>query len=128
MGNEGGAMDSHSEKQILQALETMNSRLMNIESEVKSFIRLEEQVTQYAKNIERLFTRSESHENRLHESELWQAQHGDIPTDVKDVTKRVSDIEEDRHITKGRKDVESVVFKWVFGIIGAVLTYNMTGV
>ena len=80
--------------------------------------------------------RLDKQENKMHDSELWQAHQGDkssVERLITNVQKEVSDLRtdfdgvkstQDRNI--GQKDISKEVLKWAVGILGTMLVFIFT--
>ena len=125
-----------SETRLWKTLDTISDRLSGIESQLSELVRLEERVNNHDQALSRYGNRLDNHDTRIRESELWQANFGDkssverlitnVQDDVGALKKKIDDLEANKHVNKGQKDVSKEVLKWLVGIIGAVLIYKIT--
>ena len=125
-----------SETRLWKTLDTINDRLSGIESQLSEVVRLEERVNSHEQALSRYGSRLDNHDTRIRESELWQANFGDkssverlitnVQDDVGTLKKKIDDLEANKDVNKGQKDVSKEVLKWLVGIIGAVLIYKIT--
>lgn len=119
-----------SEKRLWKTLDTIFEKLEVIEGKLSEVVRLEEKVNNLSDLLERIAKKLESHDERLRDSELWQANRGDkssVERMITNLQDEVKDLKESKNISKGRTSVEHVIFKWVFGIIATVAAYNFMG-
>jgi len=125
-----------SETRLWKTLDTISDRLSGIESQLSEVVRLEERVNSHDQALSRYGSRLDNHDTRIRESELWQANFGDkssverlitnVQDDVGTLKKKIDDLEANKDVNKGQKDVSKEVLKWLVGIIGAVLIYKIT--
>lgn len=125
-----------SETRLWKTLDTISDRLSGIESQLSEVVRLEERVNSHDQALSRYGSRLDNHDTRIRESELWQANFGDkssverlitnVQEDVGTLKKKIDDLEANKDVNKGQKDVTKEVLKWLVGIIGAVLIYKIT--
>ena len=125
-----------SEARLWKALDSIATRLTGIESQLSEVVRLEERVNSHDQALSRYGNRLDDHGSRIRESELWQANHGDkssierllthVQEDVNKANKRIGELEDVKNVSKGQKDVGKEVFKWLSGILTAILIYKLT--
>lgn len=130
------SMEQFSIARLWKLLDSMQDKLTNIDSQLKEVVRLEERVNSHDQVLSRYGNRLDSHDLRLRDSELWQANHGDratmekiinsIQEDVKAVSAKVDHIESQLDIGKGHKDITKEVLKWLTGILSAVIIVIIT--
>lgn len=125
-----------SETRLWKTLDTISDRLSGIESQLSEVVRLEERVNSHDQALSRYGSRLDNHDTRIRESELWQANFGDkssverlitnVQDDVSNLKKKIDDLESNKDVNRGQKDIGKEVLKWLVGIIGAVLIYKIT--
>lgn len=126
-----------SEARLWKTLDSISDRLTGIEHQLSEVVRLEERVNNHEQALRRYGDRLDSHDQRIRESELWQANHGDrssIERLVVNIQKKVDELEENQktlvnseHRYTGQKDVGKEVLKWVCGILAALLIWKFKG-
>ena len=131
-----GDVSELSETRIWKALDNIADRLSGIESQLSDIVRLEERMNNHEHAIIRYGKRLDSHDNRLREAELWQANHGDrssserlisnIQDEVKVVVKKVDVLESNKDVATGQKDIGKEILKWIAGILAAILIWKST--
>ena len=129
-------VDSLTEKRLWQTLDGMNEKLSGIESKLIEVVRLEEKVNQHDNTLTRFGGRLDKQENKMHESELWQAHQGDkssveklianVQTELQGLNKDLDEVRKTQHINSGQKDVGKDILKWAVGILTAILVYKLT--
>jgi hypothetical protein len=77
-----------------------------------------------------------SHDLELHDTELWQASYGDknsverlitnVQEEVSGLKKKVDDLESSKDVIKGQRDIGKEIFKWLAGILAAILIFKFT--
>ena len=77
-----------------------------------------------------------SHDPRPHDTELWQASYGDknsverlitnVQEEVSGLKKKVDDLESSKDVIKGQRDIGKEIFKWLAGILAAILIFKFT--
>lgn len=125
-----------SETRLWKTLDSISERLSGIETQLSEVVRLEERVNQHDRTISRYGDRLDNHDNRLRESEIWQANYGDrssverlvtnAQTEITDLKKKIDELESNLDVSKGQKDVGKEVLKWLVGILGALLIWKLT--
>jgi len=133
----GNVMDEVSVKRIWTSLDNISNRLGSIESELKDVVRLQERVHSHDKTLSRYGNRLDEHDNRLRESELWQAHHGDkasverlitnVQTEVQGVASRVDKLESGTDISTGKESIVKEILKWLSAIVASILLFKLTG-
>lgn len=135
-----------SEARLWKSLDSISERLTGIESQLSEVVRLEERVNNHDKALSRYGRRLDNHDDRLRESEIWQANVGDrtsiersvaniqenvktmkiqINDEVDSLQKKISELEANKNIDKGHKDVGKEVLKWTAGILAAILIFML---
>ena len=125
-----------SETRLWKALDTISNRLTGIESQLSEVVRLEERVNNHDQALSRYGNRLDNHDNRLRESELWQANFGDrssverlvsnVQGEVSVLKSKIDNMDSASDVNKGQKDVAKELLKWIVGILGAILAYKIT--
>lgn len=133
----GGAMSELSEARLWKTLDGIGDSLNDVQNRLNELVRLQERVSNHEQALARYGDRLDSHDSRLRESELWQANYGDkssverlithVQEDVKKAVKRIDELESGIDVTKGQKDVAKEIFKWVSGILAAILVIAIKG-
>ncbi len=121
---------------LWKTLDTVLERLMAIEYSLAEMIRLEEKVNNHHQTLNRYGDRLDTHEQRLRESEVWQAQQGDrshLDRKITKVSEKVDELRDELQgldtkasVNQGQKEVSAHVLKWVAGILGALLIWQLT--
>jgi len=134
--NRGDSLNESSEIRLWKALDSISERLTGIESQLSEIVRLEERVNSHDQALYRYGNRLDNHDDRIRESELWQANFGDrssmeknvsiMQEEVKALKNKIDLLESNKDVNKGQKDVTKEVLKWIVGIIGAILIYKLT--
>lgn len=122
-----------SEARLWKTLDSIDGRLVNIEGQLKELVRLEERVNSHDQALSRYGNRLDMHDMRLRDTELWQANHGDkayldntlsgLRSDISNIGKRLSNVEDTLNISKGQKDIGKEALKWLSGILASLLIY-----
>lgn len=125
-----------SETRLWKTLDSISDRLTNIERQLGEVVRLEERVNNHEQALSRYGNRLDSHDRRLHETELWQASYGDkssverlvtnVQEEVSSLKKKVDDLESSKDIIRGQRDIGKEVLKWLAGIFAAIIIYMAT--
>ena len=125
-----------SETRLWKTLDSISERLTGIESKLSEVVRLEERVNNHEQALSRYSNRLDSHDRRLHDTELWQASYGDknsverlitnVQEEVASVRKKVDELESSKDVIKGQRDIGKEVLKWVAGILAAILIFKLT--
>ncbi len=125
-----------SETRLWKTLDSISERLTGIESKLSEVVRLEERVNNHEQALSRYGNRLDSHDRRLHDTELWQASYGDknsverlitnVQEEVASVRKKVDELESSKDVIKGQRDIGKEVLKWVAGILAAILIFKLT--
>ena len=125
-----------SETRLWKALDTISNRLTGIESQLSEVVRLEERVNNHDQALSRYGNRLDNHDNRLRESELWQANFGDrssverlvsnVQGEVSVLKSKIDNMDSASDVNKGQKDVAKELLKWIVVILGAILAYKIT--
>ena len=121
--------DDLSEPRLWRVLDGISNRLSNIEHQLSEVVRLEERVKSHEQALSRYGNRLDSHDKRLHESELWQAGLGDhstIERTVADMGLRVKNLETTGSVDKGQKNVSKEILKWLAGLLAAFIMFKIT--
>lgn len=123
-----------SETRLWKTLDSISDRLTNIERQLGEVVRLEERVNNHEQALSRYGNRLDSHDRRLHETELWQASYGDkssverlvtnVQEEVSSLKKKVDDLESSKDIIRGQRDIGKEVLKWLAGIFAAIIIYG----
>lgn len=129
-------MSQISEVRLWKTLDKITDRLSGIESQLSEVVRLEERVKSHDHTLSRYGDRLDSHDNRIRDTELRQANQGDrssverLITNVQDemttIKKEVSDLQSIDNRTEGQKDVGKEVLKYLVVFLSAVLVYKVT--
>lgn len=119
------------------SLTNISTKLGQIEEQLKDIVRLQERVSNHDKTLARYGDKLDRHELRMHEAEIWQANHGDktqieklvldIRVDVKETNKRIDNLERSNATNLGQKDVAKEILKWVAGILSAIIIFLVVG-
>lgn len=131
-------MESHLfEVRLENTLKDISKRCTNIESQLTDIARLQERVNNHTHVIDRFGNRLDLHEGRLHNAELWQADHGDksyFKDTIYSVGKRIDNLEKnvdliESHIDKttGMSSVVKEILKWTAALFGAIVMAKITG-
>jgi chromosome segregation ATPase len=125
-----------SETRLWKTLDSISDRLTSIERQLGEVVRLEERVNNHEQALSRYGNRLDTHDRRLHETELWQASYGDkssverlvtnVQEEVGSLKKKVDQLESSKDIIAGQRDIGKEVLKWLAGILGATLVYMLT--
>lgn len=125
-----------SEARLWKVLDSVVDKLNLIEDKLTEVVRLEERVNSHEQALARYGKRIDSHDTRLRETELWQANYGDkssverlitnVQDEVRAVKKQVNDLETNKDVNKGRDVVVTQVVKWLVGIAAAVIIFKLT--
>lgn len=125
-----------SETRLWKTLDSISERLTGIESQLSEVVRLEERVNSHAQALSRYGSRLDNHDTRIRESELWQANFGDrssverlitnVQDDVGALKKKIDELESSKDVIKGQRDIAKEVFKWLAGILAAILIFKLT--
>jgi hypothetical protein len=125
-----------SEARLWKTLDNISERLGTIEERLAEVVRLEERVNSHEQALSRYGNRLDTHDKRIHDSEIWQASYGDksslertissIKKDLHDTRLKIEDLESNGNIRRGQRDISKEIFKWVAGILGAILVYTLT--
>jgi len=134
-------IDEVSNKRLWKALDDISSRLISMEQQLVEVVRVQEQVKTHGHTLDRYGTKLDSHDKRIRETELWQANHGDKASLERlvanlqedsdqfkvDMHSRLESIVKEKSIDKGQKDVALGVFKWLAGILAAFILLIISG-
>jgi chromosome segregation ATPase len=125
-----------SEQRLWKTLDSISERLTGIERQLGEVVRLEERVNNHEQALARYGNRLDSHDRRLHDTELWQASYGDknsverlvtnVQEEVHDLKKKVDELESSKDIIRGQRDIGKEVLKWLAGIFAAIIIYMAT--
>lgn len=125
-----------SETRLWKTLDSISERLTGIESQLSEVVRLEERVNSHTQVLSRYGSRLDNHDTRIRESELWQANFGDrssverlitnVQDDVGALKKKIDELESSKDVIKGQRDIAKEVFKWLAGILAAILIFKLT--
>ena len=125
-----------SETRLWKTLDSISDRLTSIERQLGEVVRLEERVNNHEQALSRYGNRLDNHDRRLHETELWQASHGDkssverlvtnVQQEVSSLKKKVDDLESSKDVIRGQRDIGKEVLKWLAGIFAAIIIYMAT--
>lgn len=129
-------MSEVSERRLWKTLDTIVNRLQGIEAQMATVVRLEERMHNYEDTVIRHGRRLDDHGNRVRDIELWQANHGDrssnerligsIQKELEVLRKNLNVLSASKNRTDGEKDVSKAVFKWLSGILAALLLWVLT--
>lgn len=130
-------IDEMTEKRLWKALETIQSKLSGIETQLSEVVRLEERVHNHEKTLGRFGNTLENHETRIRESELWQAKSGDrgsverlisnVQEDVRKLELDLSSLNKTISKDEGEKGVSKSILKWAVGILTSVVLLFIAG-
>lgn len=125
-----------SEQRLWKTLDSISERLTGIERQLGEVVRLEERINNHEQALSRYGNRLDNHDRRLHDTELWQASYGDknsverlitnVQEEVSGLKKKVDDLESSKDVIKGQRDIGKEVFKWLAGILAAILIFKLT--
>ncbi len=129
-------VDDLSETRLWKTLDSISDRLGGIEDKLSEVVRLEERVNHHDESLRRYGNRLDSHDSRIREAELWQANQGDkssverlitnVQQELSDLNKELDTVKSTQNVNKGQKDVSKEVLKWLVGILGAILVFKFT--
>jgi DNA repair exonuclease SbcCD ATPase subunit len=124
-----------SEARLWKTLDLISERLRGIESQLTEVVRLEERVNSHEQALSRYGNRLDSHDSRIRESELWQANHGDkasverlvsnVQSEVTNIKKKIELLESNNNVNRGQKDVTVKIVAWIGGILAAIIIYSV---
>lgn len=130
-------MTEISQARLWKSLDSISDRLGTIEIQLSEVVRLEERVNQHDSALSRYGNRLDSHDNRIRESELWQANQGDkssverlvtnVQQEVHDLRSKIDGLETTKDISKGQKDVGKEILKWVSVILTGIILMIIKG-
>lgn len=128
-------MSELSQARLWKSLDSISDRLGSIETQLSEIVRLEERVKQHDNIISRFGSKLDTHDNRIRQSELWQANQGDksvfyksitsVKQELQEVSTKVHDLENDKNVSKGQKDVGKEILKWLVGILAVIIAYKI---
>jgi len=135
MGNEDNVTDL-SDQRLWKLLDAMDVRLKEIEVLLTNVVRLEERMNNHENALKRYGNRLDEHTLRIHETEIWQAEHGSrsssdrvlksIKEQIADAIARIDSLEGIKDIGKGQRDIFKELLKWAVGILTAILIWKAT--
>ena len=121
---------------LWKSLDGIASRLSAIEQQLSEVVRLEERVNNHEQSLSRYGNKLDNHDRRIHETELWQASHGDrgsvermltnLQDELGDLRKKINDLETAKDVTVGQKDVSDKIFKWLAALAMTLLVFYVT--
>lgn len=130
-------MGQLSEARLWKTLDDISTRLIGIECQLGEIVRLEERVKSHDQALSRYGNRLDSHDARLRDSELWQANYGDRGTfersmgkftgDLEHLKSKLAAIESKSSLGQGHKDVALAIIKYAVSVFIALLLFKMTG-
>tara|TARA_R110000851_G_scaffold96792_2_gene209930 strand:+ start:16776 stop:17204 length:429 start_codon:yes stop_codon:yes gene_type:complete len=134
--NNVGDVPQLSEARLWKTLDAISTRLTGIENQLSEVVRLEERVNNHDQSLSRYARRLDDHDTRIRESELWQANYGDrssverlithVQEDLNSIKKKVDDLESNKDINTGSKDISKEILKWLAAIIAGIIIYKTT--
>ena len=136
MGNKDNVTELPDQR-LWKLLDAMDVRLKGIEVLLTNVVRLEERMNNHENALKRYGNRLDEHALRIHETEIWQAEHGsrsasdrklkDVKEQITDAISRIDSLEGIKDIGKGQRDIFKELLKWMVGILTAILIWKATG-
>ncbi len=119
-----------------KALDSIAAKLSTIEDQLSDIVRLEERMNNHESAIVRYGNRLDRHSVRIHEMELWQANHGDkasteqlitgIRKDNDNLAEKIDVLESTKDIMAGEVKLVRSLLKWIGAIIAAMIIWALT--
>lgn len=121
---------------LWKSLDSIVDRLGGIETKLTEVVRLEEKVKNHEEALSRYGNRLDSHDRRIHDSELFQAKQGDrasverlitnVQEDVNTLRNSIREFESTGQRNAGQKDVGKEILKYLLLFVSAILVYKIT--
>ncbi len=135
MGNEDNVTNLPDQR-LWKLLDAMDVRLKGIEALLTNVVRLEERMNSHENALKRYGNRLDEHALRIHDTEIWQAEHGSrsssdrtlkvIKEQIADAISRIDSLEGTKNRTIGQRDIFKELLKWAVGILTAILIWKAT--
>lgn len=124
------------EARMNKAIESINTKLDNIQQQLMDVVLLSERVAVHDKTLTQHTAKLEAHSERLHEIELWQAERGETPhysrritdlqNEISSLENKLDSVTNTQRRRDGQTDVLKSIGKWGLSIFAGWLLWTIT--